>query len=65
MIVAQLRGVKFRQDFAGYWCFELVDREKAVNALLDITLWLGFGNVGTYLEALPNLRQDIFERAKD
>ena len=64
MIVAQLRGVVFNQNFTG----EILpnDWHKAWKALDDVARWLGFrSSRDGYLHSLPIEREKIFLRAKD
>lgn len=71
-MVARSRGVKFElYKTRGYFPLYLssnvsVDNvEKANEALHDVFRWLGFREVGEYLEALPKLGKKIFKFAKE
>ena len=64
MLVAQARGVVFRQEPDGYWCFgtPFIIVEKTYD---DVMKWLGFQDIREYLTMLETEGPAIFDRATD
>jgi len=60
MQVALRRGVKFDKSDSGHWFCR--DRVKADDILSAVATKLDFENDRTYINALPRLREKIFER---
>ena len=66
MLVAQLRGAKFKQNSSGEWAplDSRLDRGLADKALKDVSEWLGFSSVMEYLDELSIWGEKIFLFAK-
>jgi hypothetical protein len=67
MIVAQLRGVKFKTLLIGIMRPSIndgIEDPRALEALDDVVAWLGYETRTAYLHDLAKLRQKIFDRVK-
>lgn len=68
MEVAQLRGVRFVPRFHRWETVfnpSVGQAPGARNALRDVTEWLGFEFIPSYLEALDEEGREILKRAED
>jgi len=71
MAVAQLRGIKFvekppqkREGIPAGWYPVVQDAEQAHGVLIEISEWLAYETIESYLKGLGRLRGKIFARAK-